>query len=302
MEEKKTPAKRELAEALEALGMPGVGEECITAFICAEDGYKYAAWLVERGGEKYVLKRAKGLELEAYRCFFVPKKPYAPAFCGSCELNGEPYFLMEYCEGGDLRRCDTERLLKALDALIAMQEEFWQREELYGSAVTIERALKAIEDRGSWLGSELLEAAYARFVEAYKQTPRTLCHEDLLPMNLLIGERAVLIDWEYGGVLPYLSSFARLIAHCREEQDAYFYMTRADRELAISYYYENLPKKHGISYEEYSRSLDLFLFYEYCEWIMLGNRYDSRSDERYGYYTKLAEDMAGKILHAEGLA
>ena len=85
-----------------------------------------------------------------------------------------------------------------------------------------------------------LEEAYASFMKIYQTTPRTLCHDDLLPFNLLIGERAVLIDWEYGGVLPYPTSFARLIAHGREEEGAFFCMTREDRVFAIQYYYDGL--------------------------------------------------------------
>ena len=73
-------------------------------------------------------------------------------------------------------------------------------------------------------------------------------------------------------------------------------MTREDRDFAIEYYYEGLIRKHGIPYEEYRHTLDCFLFYEYCEWIMLGNRYDNREDERYGYYCRLAEDLAARLL------
>ena len=116
---------------------------------------------------------------------------------------------------------------------------------------------------------------------------------------MLIGERAVLIDWEYGGMLPYLSPFARLIAHGREDTKAYFYMTREDREFAVEYYYKGLAAPHGIGYEEYKRALALFLFYEYCEWIMLGNRYNGRDDERFCWYTELAEDAARAILSGE---
>ena len=130
----------------------------------------------------------------------------------------------------------------------------------------------------------------------YQELPRTLCHDDLLPFNLLIGERAVLIDWEYGGMLPYPGSLARLIAHGREDDSYLFFMTQADRAFAIDYYYDNLVKKHGISFEEYRRTLDYFIFYEYTEWIMLGNRYDARDDERFGYYMKLAEELAQKLM------
>lgn len=299
MEEKRKPTKSELTRILTKLGLPRIEEGAISAFTADEDGGEYTVWMIDTGRDKYVLKRAKAFELETYRCFFSDKKSYAPAFFCSCKFDGEDYFLLEYCPGENLRRCEREKLKKALDSLIEMQDEFWQREELYGSAVTLEKSLEGIENRGRYLCSELLEKAYAEFVQLYKMTPRTLCHDDLLPINLLIGERAVLIDWEYGGILPFPTSFARLIAHGREEEGAFFYMTHEDRNYAIEYYYDRLIRKHGFSFDEYQRTLDYFLFYEYCEWVMIGNRYENRSDERYGYYLKLAKEMAAKLVHQE---
>ena len=108
----------------------------------------------------------------------------------------------------------------------------------------------------------------------------------------------MLIDWEYGGMLPYPVSLARLLAHGRERDDAYFYLSRSDRDFAIEYYYEYLVGKHGISYEDYRRTLEFFFFFEYCEWVMLGNEYDSRGDARYGESLILAEESAEKLLHS----
>ena len=296
MEEKPKPTKTELQSILAMLGVTGVTGENICAFKAEEDGIEYAVWHIRAGESEYVLKRAKGFEVEVYRCFFGEKRPYAPEFFGDCEYGGEKYFISEYCPGETLSRCTREKLIKALDALIAMQDEFWQREELYNSVVTLEEALEGIQNRRKWLGSPKLEKVYAEFMRIYQELPRTLCHDDLLPFNLLIGERAVLIDWEYGGMLPYPGSLARLIAHGREDDSYLFFMTQADRAFAIDYYYDNLVKKHGISFEEYRRTLDYFIFYEYTEWIMLGNRYDGRDDERFGYYMKLAEELAQKLM------
>lgn len=297
MDEKQRPAKDTLKAILQKLGLPGIGDEAIQAFTSDEDGCEYAVWKIDTGEKPVVLKRAKGMELEAYRCFFREKKPYVPAFLGACPFGGDTYFLTEYCSGRDLRICDRAGLIKALDALVEMQDEFWQREALYGSCMTLDKALEGIENRGRYLGSERLETAYEAFVRVFKETPRTLCHDDLLPINLLVNEeRAVLIDWEYGGVLPYAGSFARLIAHGREDKDAYFYLSQEDRAFAIEYYYEKLLKAHGIPYAEYRRTLDHFLFYEYCEWIMLGNRYDNRSDARYGYYLNAAQQLAERLI------
>ena len=296
MEQKQKPTLLQLSGILSRLGLSVVSEEQISPFICDEDGSEYAVWLVDTGADKRVLKRAKGNEIAIYRSFFGARKSYVPAFLGACEWNGDTYFLTEYCPGADLCRCEWEKLKRALDALIAMQDEFWEREDLYGAANAYEAALKSIEHRGKYLCSALLERAYAQLQALYPNTPRTLCHDDLLPFNLLIGERAVLIDWEYGGMLPYPTSLARLLAHGREEDGAYFYLTRADRDFAIDYYYENLIKKHGISYEDYRRTLEHFFFFEYCEWVMLGNEYDSRDDPRYGDSLRLAEEAAAKLL------
>lgn len=296
-EEKKIPSEKEIREALALLGFAGEGTVTLKAFTSEENGAEYAVWLVSRGNDRYVLKKAKGYEREVYGCFFREKKQYVPQLLGECSPGGDDYILLEYCEGEDLRVCDRQRLVKALDALCMMQDEYWQRDDLYDKAVTMDKALEAITDRGRWLGSELLEKAYADFTEGYKRTPRSLCHDDLLPINVLVGERAVLIDWEYGGVLPYLSSFARLIAHGRDDRNCYFYLSEEDRAFAVDCFYHMLPEKHGIAYEQYRTDLDHFLFYEYCEWVMLGNRYEEgRDDERFGYYVKLAEEAARRII------
>lgn len=299
MEDRQKPTPRELIGILDRLGQHGIREEMLSPFLCDEDGSEYAVWLVDTGGSKTVLKRAKGCEVEIYRRFFPEEKPYVPAFLGAAEYGGDTFFLTEYCPGTDLKVCTRGALQKALDALIAMQDEFWERADLYDAAVTLSKGLENVARRGQYLGSAQLEKAYAQFVRLYRTTPRTLCHDDLLPFNLLIGERAVLIDWEYGGMLPYPASLARLIAHGREEDGAYFYLTQADRSFAIDYYYENLVRPHGIAWEDYRQTLDHFLLFEYCEWIMVGNKYGSREDERYIRSRALAEELAAALLILE---
>lgn len=296
MEQKPKPTIEELRAVLNALGRADADTARITAFTSEEDGAEYAVWRID-GDETAVLKRAKAFEIACYETYFRDGTPYVPALLGTCRTGDGDWLLTEYCEGRDLRRCDRPRLIKAIDALAGLQNAFWQRADLYDSCITMERAEKAVKDRGTYLGSEKLERAYAAFERVYRETPRTLSHEDLLPINVLANEdRAVLIDWEHAGILPYAGPFARLIAHGREDEDAFFYLTEADRDFAIGYYYERLPQMHGISYADYRRTLDHFLFYEYCEWIMLGNRYDARGDERFGYCSKLADRTADRLL------
>ena len=130
----------------------------------------------------------------------------------------------------------------------------------------------------------------------YRTVPRALCHDDLLPFNVLASDnRAVLIDWECGGILPYPTAFARLIAHSEETENALFFMTSEDRIFAIDYYYNNLLKEMGISYTEWRNTLEYFLFFEYCEWVFVGNKYDAKNSEFYKKYLPIARQQARKI-------
>jgi thiamine kinase-like enzyme len=187
-------------------------------------------------------------------------------------------------------------LTLALDALIALQRRYWSADEKRGVGLSFSEALERRIDRGRYLGDDELEAAYGHYIERFKTAPRTLCHDDLLPFNVLVSERrATLIDWEVAGILPYLTPLARLIAHGREDDGAFFYMKDEDKAFAVDYYYENLAKEKGISREEYLRDVDLFLLYEYCEWIMLGVKYEDADMERYREYYALAKAHLKRI-------
>lgn len=280
----------DIAKILKKMDIGGDGWE-ITQFTSAEDGRAYGAWKVVIRGTAYVLKKAKGCELSVYAAFFQGDVPGAPRFYQSVRVDGEDYFLMEYAQGEDLCRCTREKLTKALDALMALQDRYWEDRAHAEIGFSFEESLPGRVNRGKYLKDPELERAYAAFLEQYSAVPRTLCHDDLLPFNVLVsGENATLIDWEYGGILPYPASLARLIAHGAEEDDAFFYMKEEDKSFAIEYYYENLVKQKGISYREYRNALDLFLLYEYCEWIMLGNRYEDADMERYRQYFAKAKE------------
>lgn len=290
---------------LKKLGIQATPENThLSPFVNAEDGEPYQVWRVGYHDRVYVLKKAKGYEMAVYQAFFTETLAGAPRFYGSVHYDGSEFFLMSYVDGRDLCHCTRTALTKALDALIALQKQFWNNQDLADAAYSFEASLESRIKRGRYLDDPIIENAYTRFLETYNRIPRTLCHDDLLPFNVLVGEdRATLIDWEYGGILPYLSPLARLIAHTAEDGDAFFYMTEADKQFAVDYYYDRLVKEKGISYETYRRDLDDFLLYEYCEWIMLGNKYENTESERYREYRRKAlvhiEHFGKKIYDRE---
>lgn len=262
----------------------------ITPFISLEDSREYKVWRVETPEKTYVLKQAKGKEGDIYRTFFSAPVCGVPAFYGSVFEDGKEYLLIEYVRGESACRLDRFSVIKALDALISLQDKFWNASE-QGGGVSFAESLESRINRGKYLNDASLENVYSDFIQTYKSQPRTLCHDDLLPFNVIVSpSSATIIDWEYAGILPYPTSLARLIAHCEESKDAFFYMSDEDKQFAVNYYYDNLVKQKGISFSEYRYVLDLFLLYEYCEWIMLGNKYPDADMERFNHYLTKAKE------------
>lgn len=272
------------------------GDIEFTQFLNQEDGSGYPVWKIQTGEREWVLKAAKDHEMEIYGSFLRNAGAWAPRLHGSCVREDQAFLLMEYVQGEDLIRCDRRKLTLALDALIACQEQFWEKRELSDRGTTFEESFQRRVRRGQYLNAPELEAAYEIFLGLYAEVPRTLCHDDLLPFNVLAGrERAVMIDWETAGIMPYPVPLVRLIAHGSEDEADFFYLTGEDREFAIGYYYKNLIQSKGISYEDYRRALDYFLLFEYCEWIMLGNRYPDADMVRYHKYMKMAKELVKRL-------
>jgi len=244
-------------------------EFTITQLKHVEDQEPYQVWRIDTDHGSFILKEAKKYEAEVYQTILKAVNGNAPALYQTAMIDDKTYLLMEYVQGSDLCKCNRQKLTLALDALIFIQRATWESKAYANCAYSFDKSLRARKKRGEYLNDTQLEAAYEKFLEVYTTVPRTLCHDDLLPFNIIVSDdQAVFIDWEYGGILPYPTSFARLIAHSENSEDAMFYMTQEDREFSVEYYYNNLLKDMGISYADWLKTLDYFLFYEYCEWIL----------------------------------
>lgn len=161
---------------------------------------------------------------------------------------------------------------------------------------SMEEKNEQILRRREYLNDPLLEKTLDECIALLPRLPRTLCHDDLLPFNVLTdGSSAVLIDWECYGFLPYPVSLARLIAHTRPDPCWDFTMSAEDKAFAIDYYYERLIKKKQISYEDYRRALDYFLFFELTEWVYLCRKYKVRQLKRFEAGLKGITEIAKKL-------
>lgn len=256
----------------------------ISQCINQEDGSTYNVWEIDYEGKKYILKQTKGLEKEIYEK--ISPRAGIPEYFGSTILEDKEYLLIEYISGCDLCKCKREQLIKVLDALINIQNIYWDKDDKIGYAFN--EGYQSCQKRKEYLKDSLIEQAYERFLAVYSKIPRTLCHNDLLPFNVIINDKAYIIDWEQAGILPYALPIVRLIAHGQSDENALFYMSDDDKKFAIEYYYCNFIKSKNIDYLEYLKTINYFLLYEYTEWIMLGNKYEDADKERFIYYKTLA--------------
>lgn len=291
--------KERIVSILREMGIDVDGGIVVTAFKSAEDGAGYNVWKIaigDSGDSASVLKLASLAESEVFTLIGDSCDGTVPLVFATHESDGQVFILMEYVYGEPALRLYRENLPCVLDSLIKLQTRFLSVCESEGFPYSFDRTLESRRRRGTYLHDEDLLLAYEKYLSLYVSLPRTLCHDDLLPFNVIVsGEKAVLIDWEAAGILPYLTSVARLLAHGTEDEGDLFFLTDADREFAIRYYYDNFAYRLGVSLPDYRYALDCFLFYEYCEWVMLGNKYSSTHTERYRRYFRLAKDMAKKL-------
>ncbi len=263
----------------------------ISPFKSLEDGQDYNVWLLSSDDKKLVLKKSTLSEISVYK-EYLKGLMGVPEFIASTNYNNENYILLEHVKGQSLTRLNKEHLKKIISTLASVQSKFWSSQEKDGCGLSFKESVKRRENRKRYLFDSELERVYDKYLSIYKTLPKTLCHDDLLPFNALIGEDfATIVDWEVAGILPYPTSVARLIAHAEEDESCFFYMTESDKNFAISLYYDLLLKDKGISREEYISALNLFVFYEYCEWIMVGNKYENASKELYGKYLSKAKQF-----------
>lgn len=266
---------------------------------CDSDGEyqrKYNVYLVSAGGREYVLKKSSPREAELYEKY-LPGLP-APACLGRARHNGAHWLLLEYVPGPDLRHFNREMALAAAESLAQVQNAFW------GTDQDPERFLRyqsRIEKRAQCLAGEPeLAAAYRVFLDRQRECPRTLCHGDFLQLNGVFCQgRALLIDWAFGGVMPYSLDIARLIAHGNpsgEPGGFPFYMDRPLRELFVGRVYEKL--EHKPDWEQYCLDIRLAVLNEYVEFLE-GDLLDPDLDRREleaGYYYRRARRTAESIL------
>ena len=271
---------------------PGLELRSAEPFRAEEDGREYAVWHLSTDRGDLVLKKTDPRERAVYETFFSDGGP-APKAHAFAEIGGEVWLLMELVRGESMSRCTRERLVLVLDALMESQRKWWGDDTHddvgYGFRESWPNRCKRLPYMGE------LERAYRAYLDAFETLPRTLCNDDMLPFNVLADEsRAVILDWEYAGILPWPCAIARFLAFGEEEGEL-FRMSRADRQFALDYYYDGLIRDKGYDRAEYDRIMDLFFFKEYSEWVYCAALSGDYEMDYYKKYRLWADKLARNL-------
>ena len=226
----------------------------------------------------YILKKAKEKELDFYK-YINNQAKHIPFFYGYVHLYNNDYILIEYFDGENAMKMNREQLIRIIDAIIDVQKQYWLSNDSF--AITKEESLKRKNNAFSYLPNELKDT-FSLFLDYYQKIPVTFSHEDLLPFNVLLNkERVCFIDLEVGGILPYPTMLARLLAFTEEKDNALFYLKKEDYKFAIEYYYDSFVKEKVIAKKEYLLTMDLFIFNELTEWVWVYNKQGYKPNDFY---------------------
>ena len=202
--------------------------------------------------------------------------------------------LMEYIVGDDLKEMTDESVSAAAASLAEIMNAFPLGD--YDRAVA-DKEIAYREKRLDTLKNEpLLYAAYSRFLDRVREMPLTLANGDLVPINCIDdGKRVFLIDWEYGGFLPYALDLGRFLAHSGEHAVFPYRMSDAQKALFCDRIYTSLTVKpdRGV----FDRDVKLAVF---DEWIMVLQFYLKDpavpKDETFFVYSEKANALAKELL------
>lgn len=259
----------------------------------------YTVYKIKIISETFVLKKSEKSEIYIYKTFLHENNLPTPEMLGYTFQDNDYWLLMEYVEGNDLKKFNEHIALNTAASLSKIFNKYWIEKDFNKQPLDnrFEKYYDRIIKRSKCLKSnDKLEVAYNFFLERQLSCPRTLCNGDLMQINAINNESGIkIIDWGFGGIMPYSLDIARLVAHGAPKDDP-FYMTDDLKNLFIKNLYERLNKS-SLTYPQYLLDINLSMLNECIEF--LEENFNNPKEERghyYYYYLNKANKLADVIL------
>lgn len=257
--------RKELQPVLEKISVQDGAD--ILRFVDTNLDKIYDVYLIKTQRDMRILKLLgeRRFDKTKYDIYFAGKGFAVPEIFEIFSAEGKDYVLMQCIEGKDARNCNPQDARKTGEELARIQSYYltdgghtetagyyWNRylEKYYEKLKAI---FTDIDD--------VWEASKQRFFEA----PQTLVHDDLLPINVLIGEsQPWMIDWEIAGIYPYFLDLARFAYVYCSIDEAFFISNESANAFIDAYYVEmkTNPMFH-IEKEQFLYDVAISAFYQY---------------------------------------
>lgn len=265
----------------------------------AEDVRYYDAYAVKTDSGDRVLKKTVPREAFLYETYLMNRHFSVPSYYGKWVCGDTVWILIEDVSGEDLRDMTDTLALAAADSLAQIQNAYWQQDEEAFSRQKSDGRFEVYWRRllrraDSVAELPRLRKAYQCFLDRQLTCPRTLSNGDFLQFNAVRADgRVVIIDWGFGGIMPYALDIARFLAHATEDRSTFpFYMNRRQKELFVNRVYEKLEQK--LDYDRYLNDIRLAVLNEYIEFV-------EASEDESQWYARHAALLAEDILKEKRL-
>ena len=242
--------------------------------------------IITPSGSK-ILKKTGKREVSNYEKFLMNKHLPVSTYYGKWENEDDIWILIENISGNDLRDMTDELALSAADSITEIQNAYWMND---AADDRFDVYWKRINKRYDYIKNEpVIGEAYSLFLKRQLTCPKTLSNGDFLEFNTINhNNRVYIIDWGFGGIMPYSLDLARFLAHATVDRAAFpFYMNEKQKKLFVERVYKNLNQKP--EYSQYIYDIKLATLNEYVEFV------EADEDED-GWYYKHALQLSEDIL------
>ena len=258
-----------------------------------EDIRYYDVYEIHTESGDYVLKKAGKYELFNYENYLKYMNFSVPTFFGGTKHGNDTWIILEKVDGEDLRDVTDEDVMAVADILAEIQNCYWRStsEEIKSSdRIRYDAYIERIRKRYTFLTEDnSVKKAYKEFLDRQLECPVTLSNGDLMQFNVMrSGGKRYIIDWGFGGIMPYSLDIARFIAHATPDRATFpFCMSDEQKKLFIDTVYEKLRSKP--EYDRYLRDIHLAVLNEYVEFV-------EADEDDDGWYYKHAYELTAELF------
>ena len=246
---------------------------------------KYDVYKINTQNGTKIMKKSSEREVSNYEKYLHAKNFNVPAYYGSHVDGKNLWIILDSIEGEDLREMSDALARAAAESLAAIQNAYWNCRDKERFDAYIQR----LEKRYSFIKKDdVIGKAYKVFLERQLACLRTMSNGDFLEFNAVNHKGKVyIIDWGFGGIMPYSLDIARFIAHATENRATFpFYMNDDQKKIFVDRVYELLRIKPD--YKQYLYDIKLAILNEYVEFI------EADEDED-NWYLEHAKRLAEEI-------